>query len=53
MNTKNLTLIIILAAVLIIGGCGCSGYNGLVSQDEVVKNNHGTMYRAIINVVLT
>jgi LemA protein len=39
MNTKNLTLIIILAAVLIIGGCGCSGYNGLVSQDEVVKQS--------------
>jgi LemA protein len=38
MNTKNLTLIIILAAVLILGGCGCGQYNGLVQQDEVVKN---------------
>lgn len=38
MNTKNLTLIIILAAVLILGGCGCSQYNGLVQQDETVKN---------------
>ena len=38
MNTKNLTLIIILAAVLILGGCGCSQYNGLVGQDETVKN---------------
>lgn len=38
MNTKNLTLIIILSAVLILGGCGCSQYNGLVSQDETVKN---------------
>ncbi len=36
--TKNLTLIIILAAVLILGGCGCGSYNGLVQQDEVVKN---------------
>jgi LemA protein len=35
---KNLTLIIILAAVLLLGGCGCSQYNGLVQQDEVVKN---------------
>jgi LemA protein len=38
MNTKNLTLIIILAAVLILGGCGCGQYNSLVQQDEVVKN---------------
>lgn len=38
MNTKNLTLIIILAAVVLLGGCGCSQYNGLVQQDEVVKN---------------
>ena len=37
MNTKNLTLIIILAAVLILGGCGCGQYNGLVQHDEVVK----------------
>jgi len=36
--TKNLTLIIILAAVLILGGCGCGSYNGLVQQDESVKN---------------
>src|SRR5438477_456490 len=38
MKTKNLTLIIILAAVLILGGCGCGQYNTLVTQDEVVKN---------------
>jgi LemA protein len=37
MNTKNLTLIVIAALVLLIGGCGCSGYNGLVTQDETVK----------------
>ena len=37
MNTKNLTLIVIAALVLILGGCGCSGYNGLVQQDETVK----------------
>jgi LemA protein len=36
--TKNLTLIIILAAILIFGGCGCGSYNGLVQQDETVKN---------------
>lgn len=39
MNTKNLTLIVILAAVILIGGCGCSSYNGLVQQDETVKNS--------------
>src|SRR5919112_4641784 len=38
MNSKNLTLIIILAAILILGGCGCGSYNGLVQQDETVKN---------------
>lgn len=36
--TKNLTLIIILAAILILGGCGCGSYNSLVGQDETVKN---------------
>jgi len=36
--TKNLTLIIILAVILILGGCGCGSYNGLVQQDETVKN---------------
>lgn len=38
MKGKNLTLIIILAAILILGGCGCGQYNSLVQQDEVVKN---------------
>ena len=37
MKSRNLILIIILAAVLLIGGCGCGGYNGLVTQDESVK----------------
>ena len=38
-GTKNLTLIIILAIVLIVGVMGCNGYNGLVKQDETVKNS--------------
>ena len=38
MRTRNLVLIVIVAFVLILGGCGCSGYNGLVKQDETVKN---------------
>jgi len=36
--TKNLALIVILALVLILGGCGCNSYNGLVSADQSVKN---------------
>jgi LemA protein len=35
---KNLALWIILGVVVIIVFWGCSGYNGLVSQDETVKN---------------
>jgi LemA protein len=38
MRSKNLGLIVILAAILILGGCGCTSYNSLVTQDEVVKN---------------
>lgn len=39
MKSKNLGLIVILAAILILGGCGCGSYNSLVQQDEVVKNS--------------
>ena len=38
MSTKNLTLNVIAALVLLLGGCGCNGYNGLVKLDETVKN---------------
>src|SRR5215471_11273661 len=37
MNSKTLLIVVILGAVLLFGGCGCSGYNGLVTQDENVK----------------
>lgn len=36
-GTKNLSLLVILGLVLILGVWGCSGYNGLVKQDENVK----------------
>jgi LemA protein len=37
-GTRNLTLIIIGAIVLILFVWGCSGYNGLVKNEENVKN---------------
>src|SRR6266550_5484084 len=37
MKTSTIVIIVILAAVVLIGGCGCSGYNSLVQQDEAVK----------------
>jgi LemA protein len=38
MSTRNITLIVIVLAILLIGGCGCSSYNGLVSADQGVKS---------------
>ncbi len=38
MNSKNLLLIVIAGAILLLGGCGCSGYNNMVKLDENVKN---------------
>ncbi len=37
MKTGTLILIIIIGAVLLLGGCGCSGYNSMVKLDENVK----------------
>jgi len=39
MNTKTITLIVIAAIVLLLGGCGCNSYNGLVSGDQGVKRS--------------
>ena len=44
MKGRNIILIVILALVLILGGCGCSGYNRLVSQDEVVKKEWANVH---------
>ena len=38
-GTRNLGLYIILGLVLILVFWGCGGYNGLVKQDETVKNS--------------
>ena len=39
MSTGKISLIVILAAILLLGGCGCGQYNGLVTQDEAVKKS--------------
>src|SRR5450432_3177710 len=43
MSTRNLSLIIIVAVVLLFGGCACSGYNGLVSKDVNVQAKWGNV----------
>jgi len=37
MKSRSLVLIVIVAFILILGGCGCSGYNKMISLDENVK----------------
>lgn len=37
MKSRNIILIVIVAFVLILGGCGCGGYNKMVNLDENVK----------------
>lgn len=53
-GTRNITILAIVALVLILGVWGCSGYNGLVKQDEVVKkawNNVNTEYQKRADLV--
>ncbi len=38
MSTKNITLIVIIGLILLLGGCGCSKYNSLVTGDQSVKS---------------
>lgn len=40
---KNVTLIVVLALILLLGGCGWSGYNKLVTQDQNVKGKWGNV----------
>ncbi|NNV57340.1 LemA family protein [Limnovirga soli] len=43
MKTKNLALIVIVALIVVLGGCGCSSYNGLVKGDQDVKQVWGNV----------
>jgi LemA protein len=61
MSSKNLTLIVILAAILLLGGCGCSSYNGLIQADQSVKTSWSNvetnyqrrtdLYNSVIKVI--
>ncbi|HET6253009.1 MAG TPA: LemA family protein [Puia sp.] len=61
MNTRNLTLIIILAVILLFGGCACGRYNGMVTADQNVQNKWGDvetqyqrrtdLYNSVIKVI--
>ena len=53
-GTRNLTLLIVLGLVLILGVWSCGGYNSLVKQDESVKkswNNVQTEYQKRYDLV--
>lgn len=53
-GTRNITILAIVALVLILTVWGCSGYNGLVKQDEKVKNawnNVNTEYQKRADLV--
>jgi LemA protein len=43
MKSKNLGLIVVLIVLLVLGGCGCSGYNNMVTQDQGVKGKWGNV----------
>ncbi|HEV3325372.1 MAG TPA: LemA family protein [Puia sp.] len=61
MNTRNLTLIIILAVILLFGGCACGKYNGMYSANQTVQNMWGNvetqyqrrtdLYNSVIKVI--
>ena len=61
MNTRNLTLIIILVVILLFGGCACGRYNGMVTADQAVQNSWSNvetqyqrrtdLYNSVIKVI--
>src|SRR6478735_8226544 len=38
MKTRNLGLIIVFALIIVLAGCGCNSYNGLIKGDQSVQN---------------
>ncbi len=38
MKTKNLGLIVVFVLIIVLAGCGCNSYNGLVKGDQAVQN---------------
>ena len=47
-GTRNLTILVVLGLLLILGVWGCNGYNAVIKQDETVKktwNNVNTEYQ--------
>lgn len=61
MSTKNLTLIVVVVFILLLGGCGCNAYNGLVQVDQSVKTSWSNvetnyqrrtdLYNSVIKVI--
>lgn len=43
MKSRNLVLIVVVVFILILGGCGCNGYNNMIKLDEDVKNKWGNV----------
>lgn len=39
MKSRNLVIIVVVAFILILGGCGCNGYNNMVKLDVDVKTS--------------
>src|SRR5436305_11226721 len=43
MKSTTLVIVAILAAVVLLGGCGCNAYNNLVGVDQEVKTKWGNV----------
>jgi len=43
MKTSTIVLIVLLGGLLLIGGCGCNGYNSMVKNDETVNAMWGNV----------
>lgn len=39
MKSKSLVLFVIIGLIVLLGGCGCNSYNGLVKGDQAVKSS--------------